>query len=438
MSQSPSACSIVANRPPSVSERSDVLSRFHAIRQQTEALCRPLAIEDYGIQTMPDVSPPKWHIAHVSWFFETFLLIPFCPAYQPFHPAYDYLFNSYYLTHGQPFPRPQRGLLSRPTVAEVYLYRSHIDAAITRLVEGIDESRWQDVYQRLVLGLHHEQQHQELLLTDIKHILAFNPLRPRYRSAPDNPRHDPAGPSPSKWVEFSGGVHSLGHAGQGFCFDNETPRHQVYLNDFALSSALVNNGDFLEFIASGGYQKPDYWLSDGWTTKQQQGWEAPLYWEKVERKWWLMTLSGMQPLMEQEPVCHISFYEADAFARWAGKRLPSEAEWELAASSGDIAGNLLESNLFHPRPPSVGCVGDIDQLFGDVWEWTSSPYAPYPGFRPLAGSLGEYNGKFMCNQMVLRGGSCATPAAHIRPTYRNFFFPGDRWQFSGIRLADNR
>jgi ergothioneine biosynthesis protein EgtB len=415
-------------------DREALLDQYQQVRRETEALCRPLAIEDYCIQTMPDVSPPKWHIAHVSWFFETFLLLPFGPGYQVFHPRFDYLFNSYYVTHSQPFPRPQRGLLARPTVAEIYRYRAYVDEAMARLINTAPEAQWDAIRVRLVLGLQHEQQHQELLYTDIKHSFAFNPLRPAYQTpAPVIP----AGrPRRLEWIEFTGGVKSIGCQGDTFCFDNETPRHRVYLNDYALAARLVTQGGYLEFMEAGGYDRPEYWLSDGWNTARQQGWRAPLYWEQQAGRWWLMTLAGMRPVQEHEPVCHVSFYEADAYARWAGKRLPTEAEWEAAAEQQSITGNLRESGYLQPVPADAD--GTLQQLYGDVWEWTQSPYSPYPGFHPLAGTLGEYNGKFMCSQMVLRGGSCVTPLTHIRSSYRNFFYPGDRWQFTGIRLADDR
>jgi ergothioneine biosynthesis protein EgtB len=413
----------------------NLLLQYREVRNQSEAICQPLAVEDYCIQTMPDVSPPKWHLAHVSWFFETFILLPFQHGYQPFHPQFDYLFNSYYETHNRPFPRPQRGLLSRPTVADVYAYRAHVDEAMTQLLNAPDEQFAQEIKDRLTLGLHHEQQHQELLLTDIKHILAFNPLCPSYQAqGPFEPAYQG---SSLHWLKYQGGNHSIGHAGQGFSFDNEAPRHMVYLQDYALASRLVTNGEYMAFMDAGGYDRPEYWLSEGWHTVNSQNWQAPLYWQKRNGRWWHMTLAGLQPVLEQEPVSHVSFYEADAYARWTGKRLPLETEWELAAIRQPIAGNFRESGHLRPRPSHQSGAG-LQQLFGDVWEWTQSPYVPYPGYRPLKGSLGEYNGKFMSNQMVLRGGSCVTPQSHIRPTYRNFFYPGDRWQFSGIRLADDR
>jgi ergothioneine biosynthesis protein EgtB len=411
-------------------DRNLLLERFRRTRRQTEALCRPLAIEDYGIQTMDDVSPPKWHIAHVSWFFEAFLLKPFATSYREYHPRYDYLFNSYYITHGQPFARPRRGLLSRPTVEEIYAFRAHVDAAMAELIETVDEQYWPEVAQRVTLGIHHEQQHQELLLTDIKHILAFNPLRPAYRE--DLPCIG-ADPAPLEWIEVPGGVAMIGYDGNDFCFDNETPRHRVYIQDHVLASRPVTNGEYLEFIEAGGYRQPRHWLSQGWDRVCRESWQAPLYWEKHDGRWWHYTLSGMRPVDENAPVCHVSFVEADAYAGWAGKRLPGEAEWEIAAARREIDGNLCETGCLQPMAaPRTELPA---QLFGDVWEWTQSSYAPYPGFKPLDGTLGEYNGKFMCSQMVLRGGSCVTPRSHIRASYRNFFYPADRWQFTGIRLA---
>lgn len=405
--------------------------RYRRVRSQSEALCAPLVTEDYCIQTMADVSPPKWHLAHVTWFFEQFVLLPNLAGYQVHDPIYDFLFNSYYETHGTPFPRPRRGLLSRPTVEQVHAYRAHVDQAMETLL-GEPALPPQTMF-RIELGLHHEQQHQELLLTDIKHILAFNPLRPAYR--PD--ALPPAAPAPAlQWVEFPAGVREIGHGGDGFAYDNETPRHPVYAGAFALASRPVTNGEFLAFMADGGYQRPEFWLSDGWSTVRRENWSAPLYWEQRDGRWHYMTLTGMQPVDEHAAVCHVSLYEADAYARWAGKRLPTEAEWEIAAEGQPVRGNLRDNDPLHP-----GGADDqqpLAQLYGDVWEWTRSAYGPYPGFKPLAGSLGEYNGKFMSSQLVLRGGSIATPADHVRRSYRNFFYPGDRWQFTGIRLADDR
>jgi len=417
---------------PDVSERQALLAQYKLVRSVSENLCSPLLAEDCCMQTMPDVSPPKWHLAHVSWFFETFLLKPFLPGYGEFDPYFAALFNSYYEGAGAMHPRAQRGFLSRPPLEEVYRYRRHIDLQMEALLTHVGDDQWRDVLFRVTLGLHHEQQHQELLLTDIKHIFASQPLRPAYRTAENS---EASSAAPLEWHEYPGGIYEIGHDGEGFCYDNETPRHRIYLEDFRLASRPVTNGEYLEFIAAGGYRRPEYWLSEGWRTVREQGWKAPLYWQFKDDGWQYMTLSGMHVVDEQEPVCHVSYYEADAFARWAGRRLPGEAEWEMAASGVTVSGNMQDAGRYHPisaRGPGMA------QLYGDVWEWTRSPYVAYPGFQPLAGTLGEYNGKFMCNQIVLRGGSCATPINHIRASYRNFFYPADRWQFSGIRLADDR
>lgn len=420
------------NKSVLISQLTDSLSlgnRYQQVRQLSESICRPLATEDYVIQSMADVSPPKWHLAHTTWFFETFLLVPNLANYEVFHPKFGYLFNSYYEAVGKRYPRPQRGLLSRPTVEEIYCYRAYVDQGMQALLSQAQEAALEAL---ILLGLHHEQQHQELLLTDIKHILAINPLRPAYRSdIALLPQTSVA--STEQWLDYPGGLHCLGYGGAEFAFDNESPVHQVYLQDYYLASRLVTNAEYLEFMQAGGYSNPDYWLSEGWATVQTEQWEAPLYWEQLDGTWWIMTLSGLRALNPQEPVCHVSFYEADAFARWAGKRLPTEAEWEAAAVQVSLQGNFLAQEQLHPLPAAG--VTRPDQLFGDVWEWTQSAYLPYPGFKPAAGAVGEYNGKFMCNQMVLRGGSCVTPPHHIRSTYRNFFPPSTRWQFSGIRLA---
>lgn len=412
--------------------RSHWQERYAQVREQSLRLCAPLQTEDYVIQTMPSVSPPKWHLAHVTWFFETFLLKPYLPGYREYAPEFAHLFNSYYQTVGEPYPRAKRGLLSRPGVQEIERYRRHVDQAMQALIETAEEGEpWNEIASRLMLGVQHEQQHQELLLTDIKHILATNPLRPAYLQAGGAARRSGTQPQPLQWMPHEGGIRQIGHAGDGFCFDNETPRHAALLQDYVLASRLVTNGEYLEFIEQGAYRRPDLWLADGWNTVRQEGWQAPLYWERQQGQWLQMTLSGMQALDPDEPVCHVSFYEADAYARWAGARLPSEAELEIALAQAPVQGNFAESRHFHPQP--AGALQT--QLYGDVWEWTQSPYTPYPGFRTLGGALGEYNGKFMCNQLVLRGGSCATPVSHIRASYRNFFMPGDRWQFTGIRLA---
>ena len=400
---------------------------------------------------MDDASPPKWHLAHTTWFFETFLLKPFATGYQPFHPQFEYLFNSYYNGVGAQYPRPRRGLMSRPTVAEVLDYRRHVDEAMADLLDRDDP----EVRQRLVLGLHHEQQHQELLLTDIKYNLGNNPLRPAYRH--DLPGRAAEGavtaPGAPGWVEFDGGVFEIGSAtGTRFCFDNETPRHQVLLRPYRLADRLVTNGEFLEFVESGAYQRPELWLSDAWSALHGRSapgvveadpvrGSGPLYWYREDGCWFEYQLAGPAELVPDAPVTHISFYEADAFARWCGKRLPTEQEWEHAAAAQPVQGNFADAGRLQPAaaPPPVLTDGaaPLRQIYGDVWEWTASPYGPYPGYQPLAGTLGEYNGKFMSNQLVLRGGSCVTQPGHVRAGYRNFFYPGDRWQFSGIRLASD-
>ena len=412
--------------------RMDLVARYRAVRAQSERLCAPLATDDYQIQSVLETSPPKWHLAHVSWFFETFLLQPHAPGYRPFHPGFEHLFNSYYESVGSFHPRARRGLLSRPTVDEVYRYRRHVDDAVLALMHSIPDARWDAVASRVTLGLHHEQQHQELLLMDIKHNFAVNPLRPAYRRRSSEASSPPS--PPLHWIERAGGIAEIGHEGSGFAFDNETPRHAVLLRDHALASRPVTNGEYLEFMASGGYGDARHWLADGWAKVREQDWSAPLYWEQRDGEWWHMTLDGCRPVNAAEPVCHVSFYEADAYARWAGKRLPREEELETMLAAEPVAGNFVESGLLHPRPAAAG----DGQWYGDVWEWTRSAYSPYPGFVPLAGSLGEYNGKFMANQMVLRGGSCATPRSHMRESYRNFFYPHDRWPFTGIRLAADR
>ena len=405
----------------------DLAETYREVRAASEALCAPLSPEDCALQSMPDASPAKWHLAHTSWFFET-LALEDLPGYAPFHPAFRVLFNSYYQSLGAQHPRPERGVLSRPSLDEVRAYRRHVDRGILRLLDAGAPASAQDV---VLLGLHHEQQHQELILTDLKHAFSRSPLRPAYRErAPE-----PAGPvQPLRWHAFAAGLREIGHAGSDFAFDNERPRHRVFVEAFELASRPVTNAEYLAFVRDGGYARPELWLSDGFATLSARGWKGPLYWEEREGEAWTYTLGGMAPLRADEPVCHLSHYEADAYARWAGARLPTEAEWEVAAEGAARDGGFVETGRFHPVPsPAAG--EHPAALFGDVWEWTSSAYAPYPGFRPLAGSLGEYNGKFMSNQLVLRGGSCATPRRHIRRSYRNFFPPDARWQWSGIRLA---
>jgi len=416
-----------------------LMQRFSAVRELTEALCVPLATEDYVVQSSAECSPTKWHLGHTSWFFDQFLVAPrLGENYEPFHPQFAEIFNSYYEQVGKPFERAQRGLLARPSVDEIYLYREWINIRIAEILDHTPREKFEDVVRVLTLGLHHEQQHQELLLTDVKHLFSLNPMRPVFKELEKPALTSVEAPKlkttiPDDWIEAPGGIRKVGFEGAGFSFDNEGPRHRVYLQDYRLRSKLVTNAEYLEFMASDGYNRPELWLAEGWNFIQLRKWTAPLYWEFRDSKWWMMTLTGPRRVesANDEPVTHISFYEADAFARWKGFRLPTEFEWEATAESKPIRGNFLESSLYHPQPAR-----ESDQFFGDVWEWTSSAYLPYPGYRPLEGPLGEYNGKFMSNQMVLRGGSCVTPADHIRSTYRNFLPPESRWQFTGIRLGE--
>jgi len=403
-----------------------LLDRYLDVRRATERLCQPLAVEDYVVQAMPDVSPAKWHLAHVSWFFETFVLRMRLADYRPLDERHAMLFNSYYNGVGPQFERAARGTLSRPTVADVFAYRAHVDKAMIQLLERAGAVP--PAATVIELGLQHEQQHQELLVTDLKYNLGANPLRPAYRRLSRESR----AAAPHAFVAFEGGLVEIGHAGSGFAFDNEIPRHRVVLAPYEFGSRLVTNTEYLQFIEAGGYRRPDLWLSDGWRAARERNWGAPLYWERVDGGWQTYTLGGAAPLDANAPVVHVSYYEADAYARWRGARLPTEAEWEHAAAGRPVDGHLLDDEPDEPRPASEP---GLAQLFGDAWEWTASAYLPYPGFRPLSGALGEYNGKFMVNQMVLRGGSCATPRSHMRATYRNFFPPDARWQFSGIRLA---
>jgi ergothioneine biosynthesis protein EgtB len=411
-----------------------LLARFHQIRNFTNALCANLEPEDFVVQSMPDVSPTKWHLAHTTWFFETFILKKFVSGYHADVPEYAYLFNSYYNAAGDMHRRDLRGLISRPTVREAQRYRSSIDAHMDNLLSDADENLIDEIEPLLVLGIHHEQQHQELLITDIKHLFAQNPLYPVFREATtDIPSPKPA---PMRFVDFEESIVEIGHAGHEFSYDNEGPRHQALVSAFSLASRPVTNGEYLQFIEDDGYARTEFWLSLGWMTVNEQRWQAPLYWVKRDGAWWNFTLSGFRPVDESEPVTHVSYFEADAYAKWAGARLPTEFEWERAASDCPIEGNFVENEAFHPRPaPASVQARDLHQMFGDVWEWTRSAYSPYPGYRAAPGALGEYNGKFMCNQYVLRGGSCATSRTHIRRTYRNFFQPEKRWQFTGIRLA---
>jgi ergothioneine biosynthesis protein EgtB len=415
--------------------RQTLIAQYQHVRDFSTGLCQPLATEDYVIQSMPDCSPTKWHLAHVSWFFETFLLKPRVADYQSPNPAYAYLFNSYYNAIGDRYPRPERGHISRPSVAETYRYRAHVDEHVLDLLECAAEHDLAAIAPIVTLGLHHEQQHQELILTDLKHMLSRNPLHPVYVERPQSPAQ---AVSPVRWLEFPEGIVWIGHAGDDFAFDNEEPRHREFVQPFRLASRPVTNAEFLAFIHDGGYEQPEFWLSMGWATVQQEGWRAPIYWQEHDGAWWDYTLSGLRPLDPAEPVSHISYFEADAYARWADARLPTEAEWEVAAAGVPIEGNFADRGRYHPAPAQAHqAEAGLAQMFGDVWEWTQSSYSPYPGFRTAPGALGEYNGKFMCNQYVLRGGSCATSQAHIRPTYRNFFPPEARWQFTGLRLAQD-
>lgn len=429
--------------------RERLADRFRRIRGFSQTLVAPLAPEDCVIQSMPDVSPTRWHLAHTTWFFETFFLKRLS-GFRPYDPDFELLFNSYYNSVGEPFPRDRRGLLSRPTLDQVLDYRRDVD---DRVLEALGQGTLgDDEAMAIEIGLNHEQQHQELMLTDLKHVLSCNPIFPVYKDTPL-----PGGPVAEivRFVDFPGGLRDIGHDGDGFSFDNESPRHQVFLNHFSLADRPVTNGEYQQFIADGGYTEPRWWLSAGWQTVRREGWFAPLYWTQKGDQWWQFTLSGLHPICPDAPVCHVSYFEADAYARWARARLPTEAEWEVASAGVPIEGRFAEplvgsKQTVHPAPAPAG-VGSgsgsgrgadassgprsLRQIFGDVWEWTQSPYMAYPGYEPAAGALGEYNGKFMCGQFVLRGGSCATPSGHIRRTYRNFFPPDARWQFSGIRLA---
>lgn len=420
---------------------SGLLDSYRSVRAHTDALTAPLSDEDQCIQTMPDVSPTKWHRAHVTWFFETFLCKPHLDGYVEHDPAFGFLFNSYYETIGKRHPRPERGNLSRPSCAEITAYRRHVDMAMERLLCGGIAPEIADL---VTLGLHHEQQHQELILMDIKHVLSCNPaLWPAYQQ-PCNTAAvsaDATCAADTRWVSFDGGEVELGHDGCGFAFDNEGPRHRVLTEPFRLADRPVTCAQWLAFMDDGGYDTPTLWLSDGWGQRIAHGWDSPAYWHLADAGWQVFTLEGLKAVAPNEPVCHLSYYEAEAFARWAGARLPTEFEWEHAADGLPIGGNIGSSAGLHPAPapavPQAGASGSASllQMYGDVWEWTSSPYSAYPGFRVAPGAVGEYNGKFMINQMVLRGGCCATPEGHIRPTYRNFFHPHTRWHFSGVRLA---
>lgn len=406
-------------------ERTEVIARYRTIRARSEALAAPLSEEDCCVQSMPDASPSKWHLGHTTWFFETLVLEGHEPGYQAFEPVFRVLFNSYYNTVGDKHPRPRRGLLTRPPLAHIYAYRQQVDARILRLLENAPD----EVLTLVDLGLHHEQQHQELFLTDLKHLFSCSPIYPGYR-APLPPAKTA---SPLAWIDFPGGLVDIGHAGKDFAYDNEGPRHRVWLEAYQLASRLVSNAEFAAFIAAGGYEDPLYWLSDGWNWRQSEGRAHPVYWHgDAATGWQEFTLGGLAALDPNRPVVHVSYYEADAYARWAGARLPSEAEWEAAARNFAVTGHFADRAVYHPEAASQD---GLQQMYGDAWVWTASSYSPYPGFQAVAGPVGEYNGKFMVNQYVLRGGSCVTPENHIRASYRNFFPANATWQFSGIRLA---
>ena len=411
-----------------------LLADVQTVRERTQWLCTHLETEDYGVQPMPDASPPKWHLAHTTWFFETFLIKRFLPSTPVFHPHFEQLFNSYYNGVGEPFPRDKRGTLSRPTVSEVMAYRAHVDEAMHALAAmSVSDEDEQSIRQIMQLGRHHEQQHQELLLTDIKYNFGHNPLYPPFVDTTALSCSHAPPQSALSFIDYDPGLVEIG-AMPGFCFDNEMPRHKVYLTAFSLANRLVTNAEFQAFMEDGGYHRPELWLSEGWSQRHQQVRDHPLYWRQQDGVWFEYRLDGLYPLVANAPVVHVSGYESAAFAAWSNARLPTEFEWEFAASfEQDLGGNFAEQNLLHPQPQRDGHA----QMFGDVWEWTSSHYGPYPGYQSLPGVLGEYNGKFMSSQWVLRGGSCATPQNHIRASYRNFFYPKDTWQFSGIRLARN-
>ncbi len=414
----------MARTRTAAAEPASLAALFRDVRGMTEWLACPLTAEDQSVQSMSDASPTKWHLAHTTWFFETVVLLPHAPGYRSFDERYAFLFNSYYEALGSRHPRAKRGLLTRPSAREVLDYRDHVDDELERFIATIDDRRVADL---VLLGLNHEQQHQELILTDIKHAFFQNPLLPSYVAH----RLQTVSRAPDlEWIAHPGGLVEIGHDGEGFAFDNEGPRHQALLRPFRIASRPVTCGEYLAFIEDGGYTRAEFWLSDGWALCQSEGWKAPLYWTEDRR---MFTLSGVRPVSPDEPVCHVSLYEAAAYAAWAGKRLPTEFEWEAVASGQELKGHFLDPMNVHPHSATAGQT----QFFGDVWEWTRSSYDPYPGFKPFDGNLAEYNGKFMVGQNVLRGGSCATPAGHIRASYRNFFPASARWQFSGIRLAED-
>ncbi|MGI8430745.1 MAG: ergothioneine biosynthesis protein EgtB [Chthoniobacterales bacterium] len=441
--------SVIDELPPAATVRpvsgkpgraAQLLEQYRKVRGFSERLCETLQPEDYVVQSMPDVSPTKWHLAHTSWFFETFVLKVWTPDYRPAVPEYAFLFNSYYNASGDMHRRDLRGLISRPTVAETYRFRHSIDAHISQLLEQANEDLLAEIEPVFIIGLHHEQQHQELLVTDIKHVFSQNPLHPVFRETVaqvSNLRSAEEGKLQTcpTFVDFDETIFEIGHAGDGFSYDNESPRHRALVSAFSLATRPVTNGEYLAFIEAGGYTKSELWLSLGWTTMNERRWSAPMYWTQQDGVWWNFTLAGMRPVNLAEPVTHLSYFEADAFANWSGALLPTKFEWERAATGLPIAGNFVDTERFQPAPVAGSASTKLQQMYGDVWEWTRSAYLPYPGYRAAPGALGEYNGKFMCNQMVLRGGSCATSQNHMRATYRNFFQPEKRWQFTGLRLA---
>lgn len=413
--------------------KENLKNHFLSVRNFSEELANPLETEDYIVQSMPDVSPTKWHLAHTSWFFEAFVLSEADKKYKSLHPQYNFLFNSYYVQVGERHIRAQRGLLTRPTVSQVYEYREYVTEHVLNFIDKANDDTWQKFAPVIEIGIHHEQQHQELIVTDIKHVFSVNPLKPVYLKKGNLPSEHIGA---LNFVEFDGGIFEIGNNGEEFIYDNESPRHKTFLNPFSLGERLITNGEYLEFMEDGGYEKTELWLSDGAAAVENEKWNAPLYWEKVDGEWFNFKLTGFDKLNHNEPVCHISHYEADAFARWKDARLPTEAEWEIAADKISINGNFVEERNFHPVPlTNKNGNNSLHQMYGDVWEWTQSAYTPFPGYKPLPGALGEYNGKFMSNQIVLKGGSCATSKTHIRKTYRNFFPPHSRWQFMGLRLA---
>jgi ergothioneine biosynthesis protein EgtB len=412
--------------------KEELIEKFESVRAFTEDITEPLEIEDFVVQVTENASPAKWHLAHTTWFFETFLLEKELRDYDPIHPQYSYLFNSYYLQTGVPHCRARRGNISRPTVKQVFEYRESINEHVINLIKHATDEQYENWGPIIEIGIHHEQQHQELLMTDLKYMFSQNPLNITYKKV-DRPSVESV-PKLS-WSAFEEGIYEVGHKGNDFGYDNEFPRHKTYIHDFELANRLVTNAEFIEFIESGAYGEPKWWLDEGFSTIRDEGWNAPLYWEKKDGKWHQFTLSGgLQKVDPNEPVTHVSYFEADAYARWKGMRLPTEQEWEVASQGLTVKGNFADAGNLHPVALQNAKEG-LQQMFGEVWQWTSSSYAPYPGYKPLPGALGEYNGKFMCNQYVLRGGSCVTSKSHFRKTYRNFFHANERWQFTGIRLA---